>query len=58
MRKHILAVTALAVLLGGGKAVASHVTEVDPATVPVGFLAAHNRIADIPISAFAPGSCG
>lgn len=53
MRKHILVVTALAVLLGGGTAIASHVTEVDPATVPVGFLAAHNRIGDVPISAFA-----
>ena len=53
MRKHILVVTALAAVLGGGTAIASHVTEVDPATVPVGFLTAHNRVADVPISAFA-----
>jgi hypothetical protein len=53
MRKHIVVVTALAAVLGGGTAIASHVTEVDPATVPVGFLAAHNRVSDVPISAFA-----
>jgi hypothetical protein len=53
MRKHILVIAALAAVLGGGTAIASHVTEVDPATVPVGFLAAHNRVGDVPISAFA-----
>jgi len=34
-----------------GVAVASHVTPVDPATVPTGFLVAHNSIGDIPVSA-------
>ncbi len=57
MRKHILAVAAfvagVAALAGGGIAIASHVSEVDPATVPPGFLAAHNRVGDVPISAFA-----
>lgn len=56
MRKHILviaALTALTAAAGGGIAIASHVTEVDPATVPVGFLAAHNRVGEVPISAFA-----
>lgn len=57
MRKHALIiaafVTGLVTVAGGGIAIASHVTEVDPATVPVGFLAAHNRVVDIPVSAFA-----
>jgi hypothetical protein len=48
----VLAVTA-GVLAAGGAAIASHVTEVDPATVPTGFLAAHNSIADVPVSALA-----
>jgi quercetin dioxygenase-like cupin family protein len=29
------------------------VASVDPASVPVGFLAAHNRVAEVPVSAFA-----
>ena len=57
MRKQILViaalVTGLAAVAGGGIAIASHVTEVDPAAVPVGFLAAHNRVAEVPVSAFA-----
>ncbi len=57
MRKQILIIAALATALGavagGGIAIASHVTEIDPGTVPVGFLAAHNRVADVPVSAFA-----
>jgi hypothetical protein len=39
MRKHILVIAALTALMavaGGGVAIASHVTEVDPATVPPG----------------------
>ena len=53
MRKKfvILALTLLAA--GGGVALASHVTELDPAGVPVGFLAAHNRVADIDVGPFA-----
>ena len=31
-----------------GVAVASHVTQVDPATVPTGFMVAHNSIGDVP----------
>ncbi len=42
-----LALTAVAV------AVAGHVTRIDPASVPVGFLAAHNRVADAPVAPFA-----
>jgi hypothetical protein len=40
-------------LIGGGVAVASHVTQLDPATVPTGFFAAHNSIGDVPVSAIA-----
>jgi hypothetical protein len=44
---------AVALLLGGGSALASHVTQVDPATVPTGFLATHSAITDVPVSALA-----
>jgi hypothetical protein len=56
MRKYVVVaalVTGLAALGGGAIALASHVTEVDPAAVPVGFLAAHNRVGEVPVSAFA-----
>jgi quercetin dioxygenase-like cupin family protein len=46
--RSIAAVAALASLGGVTVAVADHVTEVDPATVPPGFLAAHNHVADVP----------
>ncbi len=36
-----------------GVAIAGHVGQEDPATVPVGFLAAHNTIADVPVNALA-----
>ena len=36
-----------------GIALASHVTQVDPATVPTGFLAAHSRIDAVGVNAFA-----
>ena len=35
-----------------GIALADHVTQVDPTTVPPGFLATHNQISDIPNRAF------
>ena len=44
------AAVALAVV---GAAVGAHVVPVDPAAVPTGFLAAHNSIADVPVSALA-----
>ena len=57
MREPLLIVVAFVAGDRGGRrrgiALASHVTTVDPATVPVGFLAAHNRVADVPVSAFA-----
>jgi quercetin dioxygenase-like cupin family protein len=49
----VLVLVCGAVLVGGGAALASHVTQVPPATVPVGFLAAHNRIADVPVNSLA-----
>lgn len=49
----IPALAAITVLAVTGAAVASHVAQVDPATVPTGFLAAHNTIGDVPVSALA-----
>jgi quercetin dioxygenase-like cupin family protein len=43
---------ALAALTGGGVALAGHVMQVDPATVPTGFLAAHNSIREVPVGPF------
>ncbi|HEV8682369.1 MAG TPA: hypothetical protein VGS09_06305 [Actinomycetota bacterium] len=40
-------------ILGTGVALGSHVTQVDPATVPTGFLAAHNSVAEFPVGPFA-----
>ena len=51
MKKLILA--AIIALAAAGGAIASHVAQVDPALVPTGFLAAHNSIDDVPISALA-----
>jgi quercetin dioxygenase-like cupin family protein len=53
MKRRMIFVLVLASLVGGGVAVASHVTQLDPATVPTGFLAAHNSISDVPLSAVA-----
>ena len=53
MRKQLLIFGLAAAVGGGGVALAAHVTEVDPAAVPTGFLAAHNRVADVPLSPFA-----
>jgi quercetin dioxygenase-like cupin family protein len=43
----------VAALTGGAVALAAHVGQVDPATVPTGFLATHNSIADVPVGPFA-----
>jgi hypothetical protein len=51
--KWISALAGITVLAGAGAALADHVTQVDPATVPTGFLAAHNSIDDVPVSALA-----
>jgi quercetin dioxygenase-like cupin family protein len=47
------ALAAIAVLALAGAALANHVTQVDPASVPTGFLAAHSSIRDVPVSALA-----
>ena len=49
----IPALAAIAVLAFAGGALANHVTQIDPATVPTGFLAAHNAVRDVPVSALA-----
>jgi hypothetical protein len=49
----IPALAAIAVLALAGGALATHVAQVDPATVPTGFLAAHNAVRDVPVSALA-----
>jgi hypothetical protein len=48
-----LAVAGMATACGGGMALAGHVSQVDPATVPTGFLAAHNQVENIRISSLA-----
>ena len=53
MRKWLLAGVLVVAFGTAGIALANHVTQVDPAAVPTGFLAAHNRIADVPISSLA-----
>lgn len=40
-------------VLGVGGALANHVPQVDPATVPVGFLATHNRASSLQIAPLA-----
>ena len=54
--KWLRLVVVVAALTGTGAAIAAHVAEVDPATVPTGFLAAHNSIADVPVAALARAS--
>jgi hypothetical protein len=54
MRVKSLRVFAAVVVLGtAGAAAASHVTQVDPTTVPTGMLAAHNSIEKVPVRALA-----
>lgn len=48
--KRALAVAAVLTVAGAGAALAAHVTQVDPATVPTGFLAAHNEVRGIQVS--------
>jgi hypothetical protein len=53
MLKRTLAVAGVLSVGGAGAALASHVTQVDPATVPTGFLAAHSKVEGIHISSLA-----
>jgi quercetin dioxygenase-like cupin family protein len=49
MRRRSLAAIAAFLSLGVvGVALATHVPQVDPATVPTGFLVTHNNVADVP----------
>jgi hypothetical protein len=51
--KWIAAMAVIASASAVSIAVAAHVPEVNPATVPEGFLASHDRIASVPVSALA-----
>jgi hypothetical protein len=51
--KLLLALGAVGALAAAGAAIANHVPQVNPATVPTGMLAEHNAIADVPVSALA-----
>jgi hypothetical protein len=51
--KWALALAAITAVVSASVAVASHVTQIDPATVPTGFLAAHNSIDDVPLASLA-----
>ena len=52
-RARTLAIAGVVTVCGAGAALATHVTEVDPATVPTGVLAAHNKVDGIRISSLA-----
>ena len=52
-RKHMVLLAALAAIVAGGTALAAHAPEVNPATVPLGVLAGHKVIEDVPVSSLA-----
>jgi hypothetical protein len=58
MRKKLVIIALAISVAGGGVALASHVGEIDPAAVPVGFLAAHNSVAEVPVGPFARAMAG
>jgi hypothetical protein len=49
----LAAVVTAGTIGAAGVAVAGHVTQVDPASVPTGFLASHNRIDEVGVNALA-----
>jgi quercetin dioxygenase-like cupin family protein len=51
--KRTMAVAGVLTVGGAAAAIANHVTQVDPATVPTGFLAAHSKVEGIRVSAIA-----
>lgn len=51
--KRAFAVAGILTVAGSGAALASHVMQVDPTTVPTGFLAAHNKVEGIRVSSIA-----
>jgi quercetin dioxygenase-like cupin family protein len=52
-RMRLFAAVGVATVCSAGVALAGHVTQVDPATVPTGFLAAHNKVDGVRISSIA-----
>ena len=52
-RTRLLAIAGVATVCSAGVALAAHVPQVDPATVPPGFLATHNKVEGIRISSLA-----
>jgi quercetin dioxygenase-like cupin family protein len=52
-RTRLFLAVGVATLCGTGVALATHVPQVDPATVPTGFLATHNQVENIRISSLA-----
>jgi hypothetical protein len=52
-RTRLFAIAGVATVCSAGVALASHVPQVDPATVPPGFLATHNKVEGIRISSLA-----
>lgn len=52
-RTRILAIASVTTVCGAGAAFAAHVPQVDPATVPTGFLTAHNKVEGIRTSSLA-----
>jgi quercetin dioxygenase-like cupin family protein len=51
--RRFIALCAVLGVLPVGVAIGAHVAQVDPATVPIGFMAAHNSIDNVPMSAIA-----
>jgi hypothetical protein len=49
----LLVGAAVIAALGTGTAIATHVPQIDPNTVPVGFLATHNDVANFRVNSFA-----
>lgn len=52
-RRWLLVLAFCAVMIGSTVALAAHVPQVDPATVPPGFLATHNSVDQLQVSPFA-----
>ena len=52
-RTRVFAIAGVVTVCGAGAAYAAHVTEVDPASVPIGSLVAHNEVEGIRLSSVA-----
>jgi quercetin dioxygenase-like cupin family protein len=49
----VVLATGIVVVAGASVAIAAHVPEIDPTTVPTGFFVAHNYVADFPVAPIA-----